>query len=182
MLPINYLFKNHVGLIYMCIQDLALNNLQGLICHKTSNQLSPTRWTPLTPAVIFHHLVHLFEPLVPLRNIYVWHDVICIHLLKYFKCWWWSFPKSNKKFQVYSLLCAYRWITWKRCKQKHAKKKIQWSQKAKITIIYTQDTMLNDNNICLSLFHLWLTQQTLLFRQTSYISLVWLRAENIDGA
>ena len=29
------MFTNHIYLIYMYIQDLALNNLQGLICHKT---------------------------------------------------------------------------------------------------------------------------------------------------
>ena len=33
--PINYLFTNYVYLIYMYKQDLALNNIQGLICHKT---------------------------------------------------------------------------------------------------------------------------------------------------
>ena len=36
MLPTDYLFANYTYLIYMYKQDLALNNLQELICHKTS--------------------------------------------------------------------------------------------------------------------------------------------------
>ena len=35
MLPTNYLFTNHIYLIYMYKQDLALNNLPRLVCHKT---------------------------------------------------------------------------------------------------------------------------------------------------
>ena len=35
MLSIKYLLTNHIYLIYMYKQDMALNNLQGLICHKT---------------------------------------------------------------------------------------------------------------------------------------------------
>ena len=34
MLPTNYIFTNHIYLIYMYKQDLVYNNLQGLICHK----------------------------------------------------------------------------------------------------------------------------------------------------
>ena len=34
ILPINYSFTNHMLNIYMHKQDLALNTLQGLICHK----------------------------------------------------------------------------------------------------------------------------------------------------
>ena len=30
----NNMFINHIYLIYMCIQDLSLNNLQWLICHR----------------------------------------------------------------------------------------------------------------------------------------------------
>ena len=37
------------------------------------------------------------------------------------------------------------------CKQKHVKQNIQWLQKAKITVIYSQDIMLDDNTILLSL-------------------------------
>ena len=33
-LPRNYLFTNHIYLIYIHKQDLALNNLQGLIYRK----------------------------------------------------------------------------------------------------------------------------------------------------
>ena len=35
MLPTNYLFTNHMHLIYMYEQDFALNILQGLIYDKT---------------------------------------------------------------------------------------------------------------------------------------------------
>ena len=35
MLPTNYLFTNHMDLIYICKYVLALKNLQGLICLKT---------------------------------------------------------------------------------------------------------------------------------------------------
>ena len=35
MFPTDYLFTNHINLIYMNKQDLALNNLEELICHKT---------------------------------------------------------------------------------------------------------------------------------------------------
>ena len=34
-MPLNKIKPNHIYLIYMYKQDLALNNLQGLICHKT---------------------------------------------------------------------------------------------------------------------------------------------------
>ena len=37
---INKMFTNHIYLIYMYKEDLALNNLQWLICHKTQpNQI-----------------------------------------------------------------------------------------------------------------------------------------------
>ena len=40
MLSTNYLFTNHRYLIEMYTQDLALNNLKWLICHKTQpNQI-----------------------------------------------------------------------------------------------------------------------------------------------
>ena len=37
MLPTSYSFRNHIYLIniYICIKDLALNNPQVMICHKT---------------------------------------------------------------------------------------------------------------------------------------------------
>ena len=38
--------------------------------------------------------------------------------------------------------------------KKECKKKMQWLLKAKIIIIYSQNIMLHDNRICLSLFHL----------------------------
>ena len=37
-----YSFTNHIDLIYMDKQDLALNKLQGLICHKTQQTNQPT--------------------------------------------------------------------------------------------------------------------------------------------
>ena len=37
----NYLFTNHIYLMYMHKQDLALNNLQRLICHKTQPTNQP---------------------------------------------------------------------------------------------------------------------------------------------
>ena len=40
MIPTNYSFINYVDLIYMYNEDLTLNNLQGLIYHKTqANQI-----------------------------------------------------------------------------------------------------------------------------------------------
>ena len=35
MLSTNYAFTNHIFNIYVCTEDLGLNNLQGLICNKT---------------------------------------------------------------------------------------------------------------------------------------------------
>ena len=42
-----------------------------------------------------------FESLVPLRNMCAWNWVISIHLLKHFKCLWWSFSQVDQKFLVY---------------------------------------------------------------------------------
>ena len=39
------MFENHMHLIYMCKEDLALNTLQGLIYHKPK----PTKQTNLYP-------------------------------------------------------------------------------------------------------------------------------------
>ena len=44
---------------------------------------SPTCWMPPTSGVIFEPLVH--------------DSIISIHLLKHFKCLWWSFPQPDKK-------------------------------------------------------------------------------------
>ena len=49
MLSINYLFKNHIYSLYMYKQDLALNNLQGLICHK----IQPINYLHI-PAVLIY--------------------------------------------------------------------------------------------------------------------------------
>ena len=39
-LSIKYVYKSYIYLIYMYKEDLALNNLQWLICHKTQpNQI-----------------------------------------------------------------------------------------------------------------------------------------------
>ena len=45
MLPINYLFTNHIYLIYTYIyeQDLALNNLQRLKCHKRQTTIHKSK-------------------------------------------------------------------------------------------------------------------------------------------
>ena len=40
MFPANYLFTNHLYLINMYKQDLTLNNLQGLICHKPNQPIT----------------------------------------------------------------------------------------------------------------------------------------------
>ncbi len=40
-MPLNLTKPNHIYLIYMYKEDLALNNLQWLICHKT--QPNPTQ-------------------------------------------------------------------------------------------------------------------------------------------
>ena len=42
MLPINYLLTNHIYLIYIYKDDLAFNNLQELICHKTKPKQART--------------------------------------------------------------------------------------------------------------------------------------------
>ena len=47
--------------------------------------------------------------------------------------------------------------------RKHVKKKKQamrWLQNAKITVIYSQEIVLDDNTICLSLFRPLLTEHT----------------------
>ena len=46
MLPTNYLSTNHVC-VYVCKQDLALNNTQVLICHKTQTKNHFTAVTEL---------------------------------------------------------------------------------------------------------------------------------------
>ena len=38
MLPTNYSLTNHIYMMYMSKQNLASNNPQGLICHKTSTK------------------------------------------------------------------------------------------------------------------------------------------------
>ena len=47
MLPSNNSSTNHTYLIHMYQQDLALNNLQGLVCYKTqpTNQLTILSFT-----------------------------------------------------------------------------------------------------------------------------------------
>ena len=40
MLPTNYSFKNHLYLIHPYKEDLTLNNLQSLICHKTHQTIN----------------------------------------------------------------------------------------------------------------------------------------------
>ena len=35
MLSTKYSFTNHINNVYMYKEDLVLNNIQGLICHKT---------------------------------------------------------------------------------------------------------------------------------------------------
>ena len=42
MLASNYSYTNNIYIIYVYKQDLTLNNLQGLICHKT--QLTITKF------------------------------------------------------------------------------------------------------------------------------------------
>ena len=45
MLSTKCVYKSYMYLIYMCTQDLALNNLQWLICHKIKpNQTKPNPW------------------------------------------------------------------------------------------------------------------------------------------
>ena len=41
MISTNNSFTNHIYLTYMYKQDLALNKLQGLICHKTQPNHQP---------------------------------------------------------------------------------------------------------------------------------------------
>ena len=47
MLPKKYSFTNNIYLVYMNKQYLAMNNQQGLICHKrqpTKNDFNDTTW------------------------------------------------------------------------------------------------------------------------------------------
>ena len=50
------LFTNHIYLIYMYKEDLALNNQQGLICHK-----NPTQPTPI-------YLIYMYKEDLVLNN------------------------------------------------------------------------------------------------------------------
>ena len=56
-----------------CPADLHLNN-QLIAITSCLN-------VDFTPRVIFHLLVTLFEPLVPLKNMYAQHGIITMHLL-----------------------------------------------------------------------------------------------------
>ena len=95
-----------------------------------------------TPEIIFSLLTSLFELFAPLRNVCITYGVISIHLLKHFKCLWSSFPRPDKKFQVYSLLSvhhlflnAHGWATWKRqCVNKSTRGKKNWNSFRKLKL------------------------------------------------
>ena len=75
LLPINCLFTNHIYSIYMYEKNLALNNLQGLICRKTqptkqiTSQLKPCIVTLVIIYFIWQTGLRLItEPGVPLLS------------------------------------------------------------------------------------------------------------------
>ena len=112
-------------------------------CH-TLPALPSWCWPQSCLLMVSHSWSNLSPPHVPHKNICVQHSVISIHLLKYFKCFWQSFPQLDQKFQVYSLLnvhhsflSTHSWITWKggSVNKKNLWKKIQWLQKARIIVI-----------------------------------------------
>ena len=49
---------NHIYLIYMYKEDLALNNLQRLICHKTQTKLTDSWLSYSQPIDLNSHWVH----------------------------------------------------------------------------------------------------------------------------
>ena len=74
-------FTNHLYLIYMYKVDLALNNLQGLICHKTqpnqTNQPAPQK--SYMETLVENHFFFFFftgKLLIPLLMIVkIWQSV-----------------------------------------------------------------------------------------------------------
>ena len=74
------MFINHVYLIYMNKPDLALNNLQWLICHETKLNHSIL----LTPSYLYRNLVwsSLIEPI--LLQLYDWFKfILFLHLNRF---------------------------------------------------------------------------------------------------
>ena len=69
MLPTNYLFTNHIYLIYIDMniykQDLTLNNLQVLICHKTHPTNQPSLFLSLYTSLFFFYPISFLVPLLP---------------------------------------------------------------------------------------------------------------------
>ena len=154
-LPNTVLFRVQLTCDHLNKLTIATHHLPYLL----DVDFSPVYWRPPTPGVISHLLMLLFEPFVPVKNMCA-HGDISIYLLKHFKSFWQSFPQLDQKFQVHSLLGvyhfflrAYSWMTWKRGDtNKSMRKKMQWLQNAKFTVIFSKDTLLDDNTICLSLF------------------------------
>ena len=114
-----------------------LNSQQMITTHHLSYplniDLNPAYWGSPAPVVVFHLVLTLFESFLTLKNTFVRFGVIFIDLPKCLKCWYFSRP--SPKFQVYLFLGACSWITWKRVVKKSILKKMQWLQKAKITVI-----------------------------------------------
>ena len=64
-----------------------------------------------------------------------------------------SFLQSDIQFKVYSFLNAHSWMIWKKKSRKQKNlKKMLWLQRDKITVIHSQNILLDDNTICSSLF------------------------------
>ena len=82
-LSTNYLFTNHMHFIYRYKQDLAWNNLQGLICHKTqsTNKDINELWlehsfsSKLIP-LVFNTLIPVsFQLVKALLNLFFWYRI-----------------------------------------------------------------------------------------------------------
>ena len=56
-MPLNLTKPNHIYLVYMYKEDLALNNLQWLICHKTQ------------PNQIMYIFIHMYKEDLALNNL-----------------------------------------------------------------------------------------------------------------
>ena len=123
--------------------------------------LSTSCWRPSALGVIFQLLAPFIEPLVSLKNTCVWNTVIRIHLLQHFKCLGWSFSQSDQNFKIYSFHSDHSWTNWKRAgvnknmgniyTRIYIYIYIYWLQKAKITFIYSEDRILDNKMIYLSL-------------------------------
>ena len=83
---------SHVQLTFFMSSQQSTDDRLTSTDNPPDDDLSPACWRPPPPGVTFHLLAPLFEP----------------NFLVHFKYFWQRFPKSDQKFQVYSLLDVHR--------------------------------------------------------------------------